>query len=227
MNRGKDICEALKAVRRRIAEENNIPLEIPECPHRGPCAGTCPQCEKELRQLETALADRMRLGKVATVAGIALALASPAVAQTDKPQQKEPQPIELNINNDVRKHQVSGTVLDAKTKEPLPMVKVVASNGGTVTVNATTDFDGIFKMELPAGKYTLQASFIGYKPTVKTVKITNKEDNLNIEMKMQPSFTGLVPVDIVGIVDYRIPLIEMGDGTMSNEREGIQVRVQY
>lgn len=226
MVRGKDICNELKAVRRRIAEENDIPLEIPECPHRGPCAGTCPQCEKELRQLETALADRMRLGKVATVAGIALALASPALAQTDKPQhQKEPQQKEMNINS-AQKYQVCGTVLDAKTKEPLPFVNIVASNS-VLKYHAATDFNGTFRMELPAGKYTLQASSPGYKPVVKTVKISNKEEALNIEMKMQPSSTGLVPVDIAGMVDYRVPVIEIGDGTMSNEREGIQVRVQY
>ena len=70
MTRGKNICNQLKAVRRSIAEENGIPLEIPECTYKGPCRGTCPRCEAEVRFLENALADRIRLGKVATVAGI-------------------------------------------------------------------------------------------------------------------------------------------------------------
>ena len=30
-SRGKDVCKELKAVRKRIAEENGIELEIPEC----------------------------------------------------------------------------------------------------------------------------------------------------------------------------------------------------
>lgn len=76
MNRGKSICKELKAVRRKIAEENDIPLEIKECTYEGPCRGTCPRCEAEVRYLENALANRLRIGKVATVAGVALGLAS-------------------------------------------------------------------------------------------------------------------------------------------------------
>ena len=73
---GKSICKELKEVRRRIAEENHIPLEIKECTYEGPCRGTCPRCESEVRYLENALAGKLRMGKVATVAGLALGLAS-------------------------------------------------------------------------------------------------------------------------------------------------------
>ncbi len=76
MTHGKNICNQLKEVRKRIAEENEIPLEIEECTYKGECRGTCPRCEAEVRYLENALADRLRLGKVATVAGLALGLAS-------------------------------------------------------------------------------------------------------------------------------------------------------
>ena len=76
MTHGKNICKQLKEVRKRIAEENEIPLEIEECTYKGECRGTCPRCEAEVRYLENALADRLRLGKVATVAGLALGLAS-------------------------------------------------------------------------------------------------------------------------------------------------------
>lgn len=76
MTRGKNICNQLKAVRRSIAEENGIALEIPECTHKGPCPGTCPRCESEVQYLETELEKRVRMGKVATVAGLALGLAS-------------------------------------------------------------------------------------------------------------------------------------------------------
>ena len=76
MNKGKNICNQLKAVRRSIAEENGIALEIPECTYHGPCRGTCPRCEAEMRYLEDELEKRVRMGKVATVAGLALGLAS-------------------------------------------------------------------------------------------------------------------------------------------------------
>ena len=80
MTHGKHICNQLKEVRKRIAEENGIPLEMRECHYKGECRGTCPRCEAEVRYLESALVERLRLGKVATVAGLALGLALPGVA---------------------------------------------------------------------------------------------------------------------------------------------------
>ena len=89
MHIGKNKCKHLKAVRKRIAEENGIPLELPwlgkggqkarigdECSYEGPCRGTCPRCEAEVRFLERILSDRIRLGKAATVAGLSLGLAA-------------------------------------------------------------------------------------------------------------------------------------------------------
>ena len=84
MSTGKNICNQLKEVRKRIAEENDIPFEIEECTYKGECRGTCPRCEAEVRYLENALADRLRLGKVATVAGLALGLAA-TTAQAQAP----------------------------------------------------------------------------------------------------------------------------------------------
>ena len=76
MNRGKNICKHRKEIRKRIAEENDIPLEIKECTYKGECRGTCPRCEAEVRYLENALANRIRLGKVATIAGLTLGLSA-------------------------------------------------------------------------------------------------------------------------------------------------------
>lgn len=76
MKRGKRICNELKAVRRRIADENGIPLQQPECTHTGECRGTCPRCEAEVRYLEQALSRRLAVGKAATVAGLTLSLAA-------------------------------------------------------------------------------------------------------------------------------------------------------
>lgn len=80
MNHGKNICKQLKEVRRHIALENDIPLEIKECTYKGECSGTCPRCEAEVQYMENSLAERIKLGKVATVAGLALGLAAPGVA---------------------------------------------------------------------------------------------------------------------------------------------------
>lgn len=76
MQRGKYKCKQLKAIRKRIADENGIPLEQRECTYEGPCRGTCPHCEAEVRYIEKALTERIRLGRVATVAGLSLGLAA-------------------------------------------------------------------------------------------------------------------------------------------------------
>lgn len=76
MQRGRYKCKQLKAVRKRVAEENGIPLEQRECTYDGPCKGTCPHCEAEVRYLERALTERIRMGRAATVAGLGLSLAA-------------------------------------------------------------------------------------------------------------------------------------------------------
>ncbi|MBR4199431.1 MAG: energy transducer TonB [Bacteroidales bacterium] len=74
--RGKKICGYLKGIRRKIAEENDIKLDIPECTYEGECRGTCPRCEWEVQYLEKTLFERMKLGKIATISGLALGLSA-------------------------------------------------------------------------------------------------------------------------------------------------------
>ena len=73
---GKNICSQLKEIRRRVADENGIPLEQHECTYDGDCDGTCPRCEAEVKYLEQELHRRMTLGKAAAVAGVALSMAA-------------------------------------------------------------------------------------------------------------------------------------------------------
>ena len=74
---------------------------------------------------------------------------------------------------------VKGTVIDAKTKQPLPFVNVVFKGKN---IGTTTDFDGKFHLETQWGTPTIQASFVGYKTASK--KITLGETNIvNILLK--------------------------------------------
>ena len=72
MERGKQTCKILKEIRQQIALENDIELVTSECTHKGDCAGTCPKCEAEVRDLERELEKRQRLAKVAVFAGLSL-----------------------------------------------------------------------------------------------------------------------------------------------------------
>ncbi|MBR0208651.1 MAG: hypothetical protein IJQ43_07135 [Oscillospiraceae bacterium] len=67
---GKEKCRILKEIRRRIADENDIPYVTRECGFQGECRGTCPRCESELRYLEKQLALRASLGKRVAVAAL-------------------------------------------------------------------------------------------------------------------------------------------------------------
>lgn len=69
--KGKEKCRMLKQIRKKIADENDIPYVVEECPHQGECEGTCPKCEAELRKLEEELSLRRRIGKKVAVAGLA------------------------------------------------------------------------------------------------------------------------------------------------------------
>lgn len=155
MTHGRNICNQLKEVRKRIAEENGIPLEIEECTYKGECRGTCPRCEAEVRYLENALADRLRLGKVATVAGLALSLAATAQAQA-------PQNDTELLQDTTKAHKaecrgtLKGMVFDIKTNEPLPFCKVVLMQDGKQILAGTTDIDGRYTLKsIPFGDYTL------------------------------------------------------------------------
>ena len=69
MERGKRICKILKELRKRIADANEIPYKIEECPHKGDCPGTCPKCEAEVRYLREALGKREQLGQPVGIEG--------------------------------------------------------------------------------------------------------------------------------------------------------------
>lgn len=66
-----------------------------------------------------------------------------------------------------------GFILDSKTDEPLiqAAVKVTSADGGTGTFGIS-DNDGRFSFEIQRmGKYTLEFSYVGYKPLYKEVNI--------------------------------------------------------
>lgn len=75
MNKGKEICNALKEIRQQIADKNEIEYEASDCNFQGECKGTCPKCESEVRYLENELKKRTQLKKVACVAGLSLGIA--------------------------------------------------------------------------------------------------------------------------------------------------------
>lgn len=102
MEKGKRTCEVLKAVRLEIAKANDIKYEPRECHHEGPCAGTCPACEAEVKYLEQQLQVRRMLGRAVMLTGIAAGLTSlTACGQSKLPNGCENDSTETELAGDV------------------------------------------------------------------------------------------------------------------------------
>ena len=239
MTHGKNICNQLKEVRKRIAEENDISLEIEECSYKGECRGTCPRCEAEVRYLENALADRLRLGKVATVAGLALGLATTTVQAAEvMPSVLPDVPSVISSNKTHTSNSIitlRGTVVDDKTDEPLPFVRIRVFKDrkllvGTKTVETCeTDFDGVFMVKVPKGSYTIVISYFGY------LSDTIAETHYDAD-------TILAPIRLVVNPDIKMETIEIEEPMMTGiideeyfqanpawqrfEKDGIKVKVR-
>ena len=211
MTHGKNICNQLKEVRKRIAEENDIPLEIEECSYKGECRGTCPRCEAEVRYLENALADRLRLGKVATVAGLALGLAATAAQATEvMPSVLPDVPSVISDKTHTSNSIITlrGTVVDAKTDEPLPFVSIRVLKDkkplvGMKTVEScVSNFDGEFIVNVPKGSYTIVISYFGY------LSDTIAETHYDAD-------TMLAPIRLVVNPDIKMETIEIEEPMMT------------
>ena len=70
---GKNICAALKQVRKRVADTNGIVYAPKEC-HLRQLQWHLPACEAEVRYLEHQLNLLRKAGKAVTVMGVALGM---------------------------------------------------------------------------------------------------------------------------------------------------------
>ena len=97
MVKGKSTCKTLKAIRRQIAEANDIKYEPRECHYDGPCLGTCPACEAEVRYLEQQLGLRRQLGRAVSVIGVSVGLLSACTSAGTKAVTEKPNGAKSNI----------------------------------------------------------------------------------------------------------------------------------
>ncbi|MBQ6047027.1 MAG: carboxypeptidase regulatory-like domain-containing protein [Bacteroidales bacterium] len=223
MGHGKDVCKYLKEVRQRIAEENGIPLKTEKCTYEGECIGTCPHCEAEVRYLEKALAERMSLGKVATVAGLALGLATTTLQAQNiikvTPSDQDTSATHKIIGTGTLK----GMVTDSKTQEPLAFCQVVLKQGDKAITTAYTDFDGIYTIKsVPLGEYTVEIKTTGFEPFIGEVKIDNEGFNI-LSVSLGYNTTGLVPLQMIGIIDGERDPMPANPPNQQMEIDGVKV----
>lgn len=89
---------------------------------------------------------------------------------------------------------IQGKVLNGINNEPLPFATVAIQ--GT-TVGATTDIDGLFKLDkLAPGTYTIETSLVGFKKkTIFEVNVNNAKP-VYLEIAMEEASTDLKEVEI-------------------------------
>lgn len=116
MEKGKRTCNVLKAVRLQIAKANEIKYEPHECHHEGPCAGTCPACEAEVKYLEQQLVMRRMLGKAVVLTGIAASMTSLTACGQNK--------LPNGCENDTTITELAGDVADVDGLMEIPEPEV-------------------------------------------------------------------------------------------------------
>ena len=87
---------------------------------------------------------------------------------------------------------ISGVVLDENNEGVFSANVIVDAAKGWA---ATTDFDGKFKIELPAGNYTVVVRYIGYEESKKEVSLKPGEQiSLDFSLKQAEQVIGQVKV---------------------------------
>jgi len=102
---------------------------------------------------------------------------------------------------------LKGKVVDKENKEPIPFANVVIqSENGVQVGGSSTDLDGMYTIKpIPAGKFTVIASCIGYnKWQMKGVQISSdKIQSLNIDMSSTSK-----QIEEIVIQEFTNPLID-------------------
>lgn len=68
---GRAKCDQLREIRKKIAKANDIEFEPAECHHTGPCMGTCPVCDSEIRYIDDELQKKKMRGEEIILTGLA------------------------------------------------------------------------------------------------------------------------------------------------------------
>jgi outer membrane receptor protein involved in Fe transport len=92
---------------------------------------------------------------------------------------------------------ISGIITDAQTGEPLIGVNVVVM--GT-SLGAATDIEGsFFIINIPAGKYNIQISMVGYEKIIQRDIVVNSNRTVAADFKLKPSAVEQAPVIIEAV----------------------------
>ncbi|MDA3819758.1 MAG: carboxypeptidase-like regulatory domain-containing protein [Candidatus Delongbacteria bacterium] len=101
---------------------------------------------------------------------------------------------------------LKGKVLDGETGEPIPFANVSIEENGNIVTGGMTDFDGQYQIKpIPAGKYTVKASYVGYA-ALQYNNVQIQAGNITFQdFELKASAEVLEEVEIK---EYKVPLIK-------------------
>jgi ragA protein len=201
MQKGKDICKALKEVRQQIADANNIRYQPCECHHKGDCSGTCPACEQEIRYIESQLKERSHKGINTKLIGIAASICATMMPLTVSAQDSKCNTTPASVVHKVSQGNLQ--VIDwsqGRRDAVVIKIQIIASdNKRPVTSvdvrllgtdkHTSTDLDGYFAVKVPING-TLRVSRFGVETKVLKVRSLLKLKKKIIELEMDRYIVG-------------------------------------
>ena len=103
---------------------------------------------------------------------------------------------------------IRGQVCDVASGEPMIGVTITVENGTTMAT--VTDVDGNFAIkEVPVGRHSVRASFIGYEPVLLKEQLVSSGKELVLNIRMRERISELGEVVIKPRVNKQQPLNEM------------------
>lgn len=102
--------------------------------------------------------------------------------------------------------EIRGKLIDGKTREPLGYASVQVKLNGEVRGSAVTDDNGDYVIKtLPPGKYTLEASTIGYQKLILNNVIVNSDKITFVTESLMPSG---IDLETVVVKERKTPIID-------------------
>ncbi|WP_026461280.1 TonB-dependent receptor [Adhaeribacter aquaticus] len=104
---------------------------------------------------------------------------------------------------------IRGTVIDNASNQPIPFASVMVINTNP-TLGSTTDKEGNFViLDVPVGRYDIQASFIGYEPFIVREVAVSSAKELVLTIRLKENVLLLNEVVITPNVNKEQPLNSM------------------
>ncbi len=117
---------------------------------------------------------------------------------------------------------LTGKVVEAGKKEPLPGVNVALYKNGVLKVGGQTDFDGLYRItELEAGVYDVEFSMLGFAKLRQTNFHVNAGQTLKLDAELNDDAKLM---DVVEIREAKVPIVKIDQTSQGMELTSKQIQ---